>query len=51
MNSSKWVKEYPPVYQQLPYERDGREEMGRREGEIEGRHTDMPNPQFPIILH
>jgi hypothetical protein len=50
MNSSKWVREYPPVCQRLPDERVERyeEEM---EGEIEGGHTDMPNPQFPIILH
>lgn len=42
MNSSKCVKEYPPVNQTCPLDELAAQDEIR---------TDMSNSQFPIILH
>jgi hypothetical protein len=49
MNSSKWVREYPPDYQLLFTKYDWEECEDNQVGfegveEIEWGHTDMPNP-------
>jgi hypothetical protein len=48
MNSSKWVKEYPPGRQlgSGPRCSEYAEDKEKKED-----HTDMPYSQFPIIFH